>query len=65
VVVDGGIILDAIDIHRDHKYSFWDSLIIASAIEGGATTLFSEDLSGGQVIKGAAIIDPFKELPLP
>jgi predicted nucleic acid-binding protein len=61
IIVDGGILLDAIDIHHEHRYSFWDSLIIAAAIEGGANTLFSEDLTDGQVIKGVTIMNPFKE----
>lgn len=59
VVVDGEIILDAIDIHREHKYSFWDSVIIASAIQGGAGTIISEDLSDKQKIKGTVIRNPF------
>lgn len=59
VIVDGGIILEAIDIHREHKYSFWDSVIIASAVEGGAGTLFSEDLSDKHKIKGIVIKNPF------
>lgn len=61
IVVDDGIILDAIDIYHEHRYSFWDSLIISSAVEGGANTLYSEDLSDGQTIKGIKIINPFKE----
>jgi len=60
VVVDGEIIMDAIDIHSAYKYSFWDSVIIASAINGGAGTLFSEDLSDKQTIKGIVIRNPFK-----
>ncbi|TAL24664.1 MAG: PIN domain-containing protein [Nitrospirae bacterium] len=59
VITDGGIILDAIDIHSQHKYSFWDSLIIASAVEGGAKTILSEDLADRQIIKGVAIKNPF------
>lgn len=60
IVVDGGIILDAIDIQHEYRYSFWDSLIISSAVEGGANTLFSENLSDGQVIKGVNILNPFR-----
>ena len=52
--------MDAIDIHSAYKYSFWDSVIIASAIDGGAGTLFSEDLSDKQTIKGIVIRNPFK-----
>jgi len=59
VITDGEIILEAIDIHSQHKYSFWDSVIIAAAIGGGAGTILSEDLSDKQVIKGIAIKNPF------
>jgi len=59
VIVNGEVILEAVDIHREHKCSFWDSMIIASAIEGGAGTLFSEDFSDKLTIKGLAINNPF------
>jgi predicted nucleic acid-binding protein len=62
IVVDGEMILDAIDIHTQYQYSFWDSVIIASAIEGGAATLFSEDLADRQNIRGITILNPFKVL---
>lgn len=60
VVNNGESILEAIDIHEKHKYSFWDSMIIGAAIKGGATTLLSEDLSNEQIISGVAIKNPFK-----
>ena len=60
IIVDGGIILDAIDIHSQYRYSFWDSVIIASAIEGGAGIILSEDFSDKQVIKGIVIKNPFQ-----
>ena len=59
VTVDGEIIIEAIDIHGEHKYSFWDSVVIASAVEGGARTLLSEDFSDRQKIKGLDIKNPF------
>lgn len=60
VVIDGEIILEAIDIHNKYKYSFWDSMIIASAIEGGANIIFSEDFSNSHIIKDIVIKNPFK-----
>ncbi len=59
VINDGDSILEAIELHSNHKYSFWDSLIIQAAIKGGASLLLSEDLSGGQNIKGITIKNPF------
>lgn len=61
VLINGEIIVDAIDIHAAHKYSFWDALIIASAIEGGAGTLLTEDLSDKHKIKNIVIKNPFKQ----
>ncbi len=59
VTVDGEIILEAIDILSRYRYSFWDSIIIQSAIQGGANLLVSEDLHDGQVINGVTIKNPF------
>ena len=56
-------IFEAIEVHERYNYSFWDSLIIASAVEGGAKTILSEDLSNRQVVKGVAIKNPFQDLP--
>ncbi len=62
VVVNGGdSILDAIDLQKRHNFSFWDAMIISSALTGGAATLLSEDLTDGQIISGVAIRNPFTE----
>lgn len=61
VIITGEILVEAIDIHAAHKYSLWDSLIIASAIEGGAATLLSEDLSDRQTVKNMVLRNPFKQ----
>ncbi len=59
VAIDGDMMLEAIDISIRHKFSFWDSLIIASAVSGGANIIFSEDLSDNQIIDGIVIKNPF------
>lgn len=61
VLINGDLLVDAIDIHAAHKHSFWDSLIIAAAIEAGADTLISEDLSDRLRIKSLVIKNPFKQ----
>ena len=62
LVVNGGdSILDAIDIQKRHNFSFWDAMIISSAVTGGAVTLLSEDLTDGQIIDGVTIRNPFTE----
>ncbi len=60
ILVNGDIIINAIDIHSVSRYSFGDSLIIAAAIEAGVGTLYSEDLSDKQRIKNITIKNPFK-----
>ena len=59
VINDGKTILEAIEIHKKYKYSFWDSMIIQSAINGGAEILLSEDLPDGEIVEGIKIKNPF------
>lgn len=49
----------AFRIEDQAKISFWDALIVASAVKAGATVLLSEDLSSGQKIAGLRIQNPF------
>ncbi len=43
--------------------SFWDSLIVASAILGKANILYSEDMQDGLIIENTLqIINPFRDL---
>jgi predicted nucleic acid-binding protein len=50
----------ALFIQERHKYSYYDSLIIASAIESNCSVLYSEDLQHGHVIDGSLkIMNPF------
>jgi predicted nucleic acid-binding protein len=60
VQVDSDIIERGIDISISSQISFWDGLIIASAEYANCTTILSEDLNDGQIIKGIKIINPFK-----
>ncbi|NWF76795.1 MAG: PIN domain-containing protein [Nitrospirae bacterium] len=60
VLIDVDIMIRATEIQERYKYSFWDSLIIASAIGSGAKAIFSEDLADGQTIQGVVIKNPFK-----
>jgi len=59
-VIDIKRINKAFDLMDKYKYSYYDSLIIATALEAGCTILFSEDMSSGSMIEGQLrIIDPF------
>lgn len=40
--------------------SYWDSLIVASALEAGCAILYTEDLQNGQVFEGKLkVVNPF------
>lgn len=60
LLIDVDTIIRATELQERYKYSFWDSLIIASAIAGGAKTILSEDLADSQTIQGITIKNPFR-----
>jgi predicted nucleic acid-binding protein len=48
------------EIHRRYKFSSWDSLIIASALENDCKILYSEDMQHNQLIdRKLRIVNPF------
>lgn len=52
-------VLGAVDIHRLHKRSFWDSLILRTAKQAGCKIVFSENMQGAREIEGMRIVNPF------
>jgi predicted nucleic acid-binding protein len=44
---------------REHKLSFYDALIVASALNAGATLLLSEDMQHERAITTLTIKNPF------
>ena len=50
-------------LHQKVQYSWWDCLLLASALELGCKFFLSEDLQDGQAIEGLTIIDPFAHSP--
>ena len=50
---------EAVSLARTHGFSFYDSLIVASALEAGCDTLLTEDLQAGRRIEGLTIVNPF------
>jgi len=54
-------IINSIRIKEKYKFSFWDSMIISSAIEANCTILYSEDMHHKQLIENKiTIVNPFK-----
>jgi len=50
-----------LDLQARYQFSFYDSLILAAALEAGCKTLYSEDLQHGQRIEGLIIKNPFRK----
>jgi predicted nucleic acid-binding protein len=46
-------------LREQYRLSFWDGLIVASALASGATILYSEDMHAGLTIEGLTIVNPF------
>lgn len=49
----------ALGIHQQAQYRFYDALIVAAAIESGASRLYSEDLQSGRRFGDLRIVNPF------
>lgn len=56
-------IIKACNVADRYHYSFYDSLIVAAALECSCQILYSEDLNNGQLIEGVMTIrNPFQIL---
>jgi len=50
----------ALDLRKKYSLSFWDSPIVASALEAECEMLYTEDLQHGQIIDGRlTVCNPF------
>ena len=58
-----GTVTAARNIRLASGYSWWDCLLLASAIELGCSHFLSEDLQDGQEVGGMTIINPFLHAP--
>jgi predicted nucleic acid-binding protein len=57
-------VVESFRIYRAYHFSHWDCLIIAAALESQCKTLFTEDLSDGQIVDGFLNIkNPFVHWP--
>ncbi|MGH6885722.1 MAG: PIN domain-containing protein, partial [Geminicoccales bacterium] len=44
---------------EDHRLSFWDAMLWATAKRAGCSVLFSEDVQNGRRLEGILFVDPF------
>jgi predicted nucleic acid-binding protein len=50
---------EALRISGKHRLAWYDSIIVASALEGQCETLYSEDFQHGRQIEGLRVENPF------
>ena len=50
----------ALDIQQRQRFGFYDSLVVAAALEAGCRRLLSEDLPHGQRIGALRVENPFR-----
>jgi predicted nucleic acid-binding protein len=58
----GESILEALELEKRYRISFWDALIIQAAEASGAAVLYSEDLSKGQKYGAVRVVNPLAGL---
>lgn len=52
-------VLGAIGLHQWTGISFWDAMMVRSAVEIGCEVIYSEDLNHGQLYDGVRVENPF------
>jgi len=53
-------LVEAIEVHRRHRLSFWDAMLWSTARQAGCRILLSEDFQDGLVIGRMRCINPFE-----
>jgi predicted nucleic acid-binding protein len=54
------LLAQALVLQEESRYSFYDSLMLAGALQVGATTIYTEDLQHYQLVRGSLrIVNPF------
>ena len=52
-------VLYAVDIQQRYHISFWDAMILQSALQLECSMIWSEDLNPGQVYESVKLMNPF------
>jgi len=56
------LVRSAVRRSQSSRLSYWDALIVETALDAGADVLFTEDLQHGQEIDGLRIVNPFRDV---
>ena len=60
IILKKSMLIKASELRQRYAISYWDSLIVASALAASATVLYSEDMQDGFVVDGRLTIkSPF------
>ena len=63
VATEAQVLLRASQLRAQYSLSFWDSLVVAGAIESGCNVLYTEDMQDGLTVEGQlTIVNPFRTL---
>ena len=58
---DSVALVDAMDAVEEHRLSFWDAMLWATARHSGCSAILSEDMQDGRRLSGVEFINPFSE----
>lgn len=60
IALNKPVLLIASQLRQRYSLSFWDSLVVASALSAGVSILYSEDLQHGLIVEGQLqVLNPF------
>jgi len=61
IELDQPVLLTASALREQYRLSYWDGFIVACALTGGVSTLYSEDMHHGlKIHEQLIIVNPFK-----
>jgi predicted nucleic acid-binding protein len=61
VTSDASSVLRGLTLSQRFRLSPWDGLIVQAALDGGCTTLFTEDLQAAQRFGDLEVVNPFAD----
>jgi predicted nucleic acid-binding protein len=56
---DDTALVGAMDAVREHRLSFWDAMLWATARQAGCSAILTEDMQDGRRLSGVEFINPF------
>ncbi len=59
--VDRELVAAAISTSIEHQLSYWDGLILETAVANGCEILLTEDMASGSTLRGVRIENPFSQ----